>query len=342
MSEEDLKKGRQTLEELTKLIQNLSDQEISKLFDKESIHLFLTSIVDPKKAKEYPDLGEFFLQNKNKTQIIAILRFLINQMYSYKVSKDGKQAYITPNHVQWYPDGVMFFEGKIPWAGFIGLYQNKELKYAIAARSFKEGDEIGQDGLKFVNVDDFNKGLSELHKKKTDVDQPLKELKSMLDKKEDDETHYQQFFSQYPWILGLLYEKIENHQKLDDENIPDFTGVRVHDKNRDIFEIKPPYLPLFKENNEFNANFNDAWNQTERYLNFARENKDYLTRKGLNFDNPECYLIIGYQLDDAKLKAIRSKGRVNPSIKIMTYNDLIVFIENTIGFIRQGPTAKSL
>jgi Domain of unknown function (DUF4263) len=136
-------------------------------------------------------------------------------------------------------------------------------------------------------------------------------------------------------VLGAHYRAITNHAKLDDANIPDFTGVRVKDSYRDIFEIKQPFVKIFRKDLEFTAEFNEAWNQAERYISFAREEHDYLRRKGLAFDNPRCYILIGYGLADNELRKIRAKEKLNPAIEVMTYNDVLVFAEETIKLIRK-------
>ena len=169
----------------------------------------------------------------------------------------------------------------------------------------------------------------------TDLETPLQELNDLLHNRNEDEVKYQEFLEKYPWILGVQYEKIQRHSNFDDKNIPDFTCVRIHDKYRDIIEIKQPFLTIFRKDGEFSSEFNDAWNQAERYLNFAREEKDYLRRKGLNFDNPKCSLIIGFKLSDEELSKMRTKGRLNPAIGLLTYDDLVVFAKTTVDFIKK-------
>ena len=98
----------------------------------------------------------------------------------------------------------------------------------------------------------------------------------------------------YPWVLGLKYSVIQRHPKFDDKNILDFIGRRVCDKYSDIFELKTPFMKVCREDGDFTSDFNDAWNQAERYLDFAREQKYYLLgEKGIEFDNPKCYLVLG-------------------------------------------------
>jgi hypothetical protein len=200
----------------------------------------------------------------------------------------------------------------------------------------RNGQELGKDDFEFISIDDFNERLRTIPPEQiTDLERPVIELNELLNTKETNESEYQELIQKYPWILGAKYTAVQNHIMLDDENIPDFTGVRVHDSYRDIIEIKPPFIPLFRQNGNFNSAFNDAWNQAERYLNFVREETDYLRRKGLNFDNPRCYLIRGYDIPDDKLKKIRAKEKLNPAIEFRTYNDLIVFAKNTVEFLKR-------
>jgi hypothetical protein len=168
-----------------------------------------------------------------------------------------------------------------------------------------------------------------------ELEKPLIEIKELLNSQNNKESNYHKWLQKYYWIFGLDYKLIESHKNLDDKRIPDFTGIRVYDDFRDIFEIKPPFIPLFQKDGEFTSEFNKAWNQVEEYLNCAIEDKDSLRRKGLNFDNPKCYLILGYDLSEKQIKKIRTKARMNPAIDFRTYNDLIVWAEHTIKMVKE-------
>jgi hypothetical protein len=139
---------------------------------------------------------------------------------------------------------------------------------------------------------------------------------------------------EHPRLLGYNYQIIEKHKNLDDRYIPDFTGVRFRDHQRDIIEIKQPFITLFRKDEEFSHEFNKAWNQVEDYLNFARRNKEYLQGKRLSFDNPECYLIIGYQLSRTQLDKINIKQSHNLAIKVLTYDNLISGAEGIINSLK--------
>lgn len=151
----------------------------------------------------------------------------------------------------------------------------------------------------------------------------LLELKMMLEDKIADESRYQEFLEKNPWILRGQHGKIERHTKLDDENIPDFTGIRHHDGFRDIIELKHPFLSLFKKDDSFSLIFYEAWDQAERYLNFVDRSRAYLAdQKNLRFENARCYLIAGFGLSEEQLKKLQAKQSTNPSIIVLTYENL--------------------
>jgi hypothetical protein len=335
MDEEKIERGKQIIKELAGILQELSDSEVGKSLGTGAMDDLLKAILDPSKVKKYPSIAEFLLANKTRASLLALMRYAITQNYSFKsINMAGTEVFYSPEHNQWVEDGVIFLLGKERFAGAFVLYRNKELRFAKTTREIRVGEQIGPENIIFIGIEEVKKLLKTLPPNEiSDLDKPIHKLKELLKRQERNESKYQKWIQRYPWVLGVQYESVQDHRKLDDENIPDFTGVRVRDKNRDIFEIKQPFLPIFRKDGNFASEFNDAWNQIERYLNFAREDKDYLRRKGLNFDNPKCYLIIGFEIPDDGLKKIRAKERLNPAIEILTYNDLIIFAEQTIEFV---------
>ncbi len=173
------------------------------------------------------------------------------------------------------------------------------------------------------------------------IDQGQHELQQLLDDRIQDESRYQAFIEHHPWSLGGTYSKVESHTRLGEANIPDFTAVRVRDQKRDILEIKQPFLTTLWRDGEFTEHFNTAWNQAERYLAFAREEKDYLRRRGLEFDNPQCYLIWGHRLSTSEDEAIRKKQSMNPSIVVVSYESLMQMAENIIYLARKSMPTTS-
>ena len=331
----NITKGKKLVKQLSEICRDISDEELFELFNGGSIDELLNSILNPQTVTNFKTIGDFFLANKKRAALIASLRNAIQRYYSIKSEVDGKIGYVSPSNFQWFEDGVIVLEGLQPFEGSMCLYKSDGISYAVVNRDAKKDEVLGVDDFDFIDIEKFKESFKKTKQlSKTELQRPIDELKELLTNEERNEAKYQELFIRYPWILGLQYTQLQRHTNLDDENIPDFTGIRVSDSCRDIFEMKPPTMKVFLSDGNFSAEFNNAWNQAERYLNFAREDKDYLNRKKLRFENPKCYLVCGYNLPDDLKQKIRIKEKLNPSIQLLTYNDILAFMENTISFIK--------
>jgi len=337
----DVVKGKKLVKQLSEICRNISDEELDELFSGGTIEELLNSILNPQTVTDFKTIGDFFLANKKRAALIASLRYAIQRYYSIKSEAAGKTAYVSPSNFLWFDDGVIVLEGYQPFEGSICLYKDNGVSYAVVNRDAKKDEELGVEDFDFIDIEKFKESFGNNKQLAiTELQRPIQELKELLEKEESSEAKYQELFSRYPWVLGLQYTQLQRHINLDDENIPDFTGVRVSDSCRDIFEMKPPTMKVFLADGNFSAEFNNAWNQSERYLNFAREDKDYLKRKRLRFDNPKCFLICGYNLSEEFKLKIRVKEKLNPSIQLLTYNDILAFMENTVNFIKSMTDQK--
>lgn len=330
-----MSKNKEEIKELLKkvnaLLKELPQEEMFAILGTGIMNDFLEAIA-PLKGKE--DIYQYLLKNKQGLTILALMRLAIHMNYSIKgIVNDKVDVFISPLHYQWFENGIMFMQGKERFEGLIGLYHDGKVQFAVSARDAKKGEDLGPEDFLFIDIEKAQEKLIRNIKGISDLDDALQYLKNLLDNKEDNEEKYQKFFTEHPWIFGAQYEKVDSHKKLNDENIPDFTGVRIKDKHRDVIEIKQPFLDLFKKENQFNSNFNDAWNQIEKYLDFVVQNSDHLYReKRLLFDNPQCFILVGYNLSDEQIKSLHTKERRNPSIRILTYNDVLAMGKATRDF----------
>jgi hypothetical protein len=153
--------------------------------------------------------------------------------------------------------------------------------------------------------------------------QALDCLVDLLANQCDDEDAYQELLASAPWMLGASYSALLRHKKMDDLNIPDFTALRAYDECHDVVELKQPFLRLFRADGHFNSDFNDAWNQAERYLDFCQRQRTYLLdQKQLRFENPRCILLIGHNLSVPESSAVRAKESASRLITVITYDQL--------------------
>lgn len=194
--------------------------------------------------------------------------------------------------------------------------------------------ELG--GRRVLHRQKAKSGLKSTPRKRvTDLEKPLRELRRLIDQHHVGESKYQELMQKYPWVLGNEYKEIQRHRKLDDKDIPDFTALRARDEYRDVIEIKSPFISVSRQDGELTSEFNDAWNQAERYLNFVRDETDYLSRKGLKFDCSRCILIAGSGISGKARTKIRGKQKLNPAIVFYSYEELEASIIHTIDIVRK-------
>jgi len=316
---------------------------LNKCCDKEKLAVLGDGILNDlvraiAKPKGDESIYEYLMQNKNGLTLIALFHHEITLNYSIKAKVDGVDCFVSPHFNQLFDDGVMFLQGPKRFAGLIALYIHGDVKFAVAARDIRPGEQLGPKDFLFTGIDEFKKRSRFLKRvpKKDIIDEAIHRLEALLRAKDNNERHYQEYFEEFPWVFGAQYSKVQAHRNLDDESIPDFTAVRARDDKRDIIEVKPPFLSIFRGDGNFKSIFNDAWNQVERYLDFTRRQQSYLSQqKGLEFENPHCFLLAGDGLSDPQIKRLKAKEGMNQAITILTYNDVLQMIRNTVSFIRK-------
>jgi len=299
---------------------------------------FLAGIFDRDSSKGRP-MTETVIANKHRLQVMAAIRHVVTRNATLTTTIGSRRICISPYHLQWRDDGFIYTEGEEPFTGLVELYRPSDDTQwaAISRRDLAPGSEFDpQDVMDFILLEDFKKRPSPVvPSSEEDLEIPLHELQGLLDSSSNEESAYQTLLARHPWVLGLEYEKIVRHDHLDDKNIPDFMGVRARDSNRDVLEIKPPFMKLTRSDGEWSPEFLRAWDQAERYLHFCRTQRAYLHDKGLNFENPICSLVIGYNLDEGIRSRLRAKESMNAALRVLTYEDLLAYIRNTVAFVKR-------
>lgn len=206
------------------------------------------------------------------------------------------------------------------------FYDFGPLHISQEPRQFRVEKVLAQQALLLLGMESLvydSEGMKTNEDKFTEMSNGFKQLNQYIESKCEEESKYQKLFHEHSWMFGGQYKNIDRHTNLDDENIPDFTAVRCHDNFRDIIEIKQPFLTCFKQQDNFSSSFNDAWNQSERYLSFVHRQRNYLQEeKSLSFENPKCILIIGSDLTPNQLKMIREKEALTKSVIVYTYDHI--------------------
>jgi hypothetical protein len=320
------------------LLAGLTEQEIVAVLMDGPLDQLLRTIaplqVDDRREGEL--IYDYLLRHKAGLALLASTRRAITEAYGLEGSIEGNRVYVSPDEHQWFDNGVMFLQGEERFGGLLGLYRNGKISFGVSARDTLKGEAVGPDDLVYIELEEYRRLAKERFRVTPgEIDSVSAELKQLIESGVAEESRYQQWLENHPWAFGAQYSAVQSHARLDDQNIPDFSGVRVRDGSRDILEIKSPHLTLFRANGEFATGFNSAWNQCERYLDFARQESGYLLRqRELRFENPRCYLVAGRNLTQEQLAAVRAKERMNPAITFLTYNDLQTIVDGTVAFIK--------
>jgi hypothetical protein len=219
------------------------------------------------------------------------------------------------------------------------FYDFRPLEASAPLRTFDVPAALAQQALTLytrpLSDEEAAPVASPVLPREVEVGEGLATLSSLLGAQCDVEAKYQELFQEHPWMFGGFYRAIHGHRKFNDANIPDFVGIRHQDECHDIIELKHPFVPCFKQSGGFSSEFNEAWNQAERYLTFARKNADYLAReKGLRFENPRCLLVMGYRFDQQQLRAIRDKESCNLAISVVSYDQLAAMARALVNLMR--------
>ncbi len=318
-----------------KILDQASKKEFEQIIDSGCVENFLNSIFT--NEPHVDNVYEYLLENKNRAEIIARIWYLIIKYpYILKNENPAEKIYVSPHFAQWFDEGIMLTIGDAPFRGPIALYKDGEITYAVAARQISDGEKLGPKDLKFITPKEAEKSLKKIEKNGYGpLEAAIKKLEQLLEMKCEDESEYQSLLEENPWMFGATYDKIDSHIKMDDKDIPDFTGIRVRDNFRDIIEIKQPFLKIFRNDGKFSSDFHQSFDQTERYLDFANTQVHYLDKKkGLKFQNPQGYILMGYDLDKSNMNELRRKERARRDITCYTYEDLLVSAKATIKFFK--------
>ncbi len=204
------------------------------------------------------------------------------------------------------------------------FYDFGPLHQDLGPRAYPLEKALAQQALLLFGLPVVQPVIQDTRSRLDAMEYSLQSLTDLLKGGCDQEGEYQVLLADNPWMLADSYSQVARHRSLDDENIPDFTALRSYDLCHDILELKQPFTPLFRKNGSFSAEFNDAWNQAERYLDFCHHERSYLLKqKKLRFESPRCILIIGYELSDTQRDDIRKKEFMNRLITVLTYDQLI-------------------
>ena len=212
-NQELVEQGKKISAELAQIIRELPDSDVGELLGHGVLDELLKAIFDPSHVKDYDNIGQLLITNKNRLRLLALMRYGITRDYSFEYTdKDGDIGFVSPWYTQDYEDGVMFLSGPKPWEGLLGLFRNGRESYAIATRDMQAGEQVGPGYLTFIDVEDLQKvELQVPIPHVSDLDNTIHAMQVLLNNKDNTESNYQELLEKYPWILGAQYTKVQRH-----------------------------------------------------------------------------------------------------------------------------------
>lgn len=160
--------AKKALKDLAFLAEKLPESQQKEVFTVENILPLIGAIISFRAQKAYP--LQVMWEQRRRFHLAVQLRHLATKLVEEfnKVFVGDVGVALTPWLVQWYKDGVIFSFGKKPFGEGIAplaLFKPGEpLRYAEAKKSFKPGDSITKNGIKFTPW------------KKTDKPEPIQVL----------------------------------------------------------------------------------------------------------------------------------------------------------------------
>jgi len=152
---------KKALRDLAFLAENLPESQQEEIFTAETVVPLIGAMLSFKAQKANP--LQVMWEQRRRFHLAVQLRHLATRIVEEfnKVFLGDAGVALTPCLVQWYEDGVIFSIGKEPFREGIAplaLFKPGEaIRYAQAKKSFKAGESITKNGLKFVPWEKIDK-----------------------------------------------------------------------------------------------------------------------------------------------------------------------------------------
>jgi hypothetical protein len=195
------------------------------------------------------------------------------------------------------------------------------------------------------NIKDANKKIGEeIHtfisknKDKLDAYHTKIEAYRNLINKGAAEPDFQKFFEENPVFFHTRKMETFPKKSFAGENFPDFVLV-LDDGSCILVEIEAPRMKLYTKKGDPTAELGHAEEQIREYLRFAKEEKDFLRKRGLKkltVENVTGLVVIGSSLsqeEKSKLDVLNSMVRGNYEVK--TFDRILEENEWTLANMRE-------
>ncbi len=170
------------------------------------------------------------------------------------------------------------------------------------------------------------------------------EFKQLLDLEQSEDTYRKFIHKHWEVFLGPEYGEVQSRYTITRGEEIDLLAIR-HDGFADLWELKRPDDPVFKEYNQWlphSVECARAIGQLMEYYDAAqREPRPGLrhddARRGVNMElhRPQGFVVIGRTEDAAKRERLRLENSFLSGITLLTYDDLVERAEHLLTFLQR-------
>jgi ppGpp synthetase/RelA/SpoT-type nucleotidyltranferase len=153
-----------------------------------------------------------------------------------------------------------------------------------------------------------------------DKHQSVIEIYKSLMSASAEESKFQGFFEKYPGLLDPRVTRAFPRKSFAGENVPDFV-LSLNDEGYILVELEKPSVRLYTKRGDPTAQLSHSEEQIRGYLKWAKEEKEFLRKRGLknlNVENTTGLVVIGANLtlnEKHKLESHNANVRTGYTIK---------------------------
>ena len=190
----------------------------------------------------------------------------------------------------------------------------------------------------FVNT--LDELVQEKESELSDYDTTVSNYEKIINDPKVEEPKIQKFFEDNPLLLDRKITKLYSQKSFGGEKFPDFFTI-MHDGTHILVEIEKPQCSLYTKKGNPSSDFSHAEEQVREYLAWAKENMEFLRKRGLpklSSENMKGLLGIGMKAnltESEKEKLEVHNFSVRHSHEIKTFDDILGDNLQTIQIIRK-------
>jgi CheY-like chemotaxis protein len=201
---------------------------------------------------------------------------------------------------------------------------------------FKDAEELERELLKAVDVALASPAFR--------MSRTVAEFKQLLEQKQEEDAYRKFIHKHWEVFLGPEYREVQSPYPITRGGNIDLLAIR-HDGFPDLWELKRPDDPVFKEYNQWlhhSLECSRAIGQLMEYYDAAQREprpglRHYDARRGVDMElhRPRGFVVIGRTKNAQERERLRLENSFLAGISILTYDDLVERAKHLLTFLQR-------